>query len=174
MKALIIATLTIIVVGLISGCGSSTTSLTSSAVTGEQNLPYQILSSSLALPENVSPGVYVFRSTAEWSNFWNGQTPVLSFLDFTTNSIIAAVSIGTEALEITGLQTSPSGVIIDAIKIDGIGTIPINNGSVRTPDGQIITIPPITLSGGPHALIIAKPTFSGEANLNITSTYLRP
>src|ERR1035437_1613298 len=109
----------LLLAGIIAGCsGGNSTSSTTAQVPIPVPIPFQEIQTIGTVPKGL--GTSIFRSTAEWSDFWNSsfllppseQIPPVPSVDFSKNYVIAVVNTigGSGTFKITGVQTSATGI----------------------------------------------------------------
>lgn len=133
---------------------------TSSRSSTAQQLPFQTITDGYVGVGSHGPGVYVLRSTADFTAFWNAcfstgsNIPSPPSVDFTENVVVADVEMigGDVSLSITGVKASGDGVVIQV--------------SQQVPGPTCITPQYVTVQGQ----IISVPIFAGNATVEKTTT----
>ena len=123
--------------------------------------------SGLATPDKpvTNPSVFILRSSTEWTDQFKALPltvqPDMPLISFDDNVFIVVVdgfqSTSGHSITITGVQSSPTGVIVEAVEES-----PAINCSVQPWDNQpfhIISIP--NLSGSATLNLTHKETFCG-------------
>ena len=129
-----------------------------------QQVPFQTVENASVSPSQLAGGIYVLRSTTEWSDFWSilkasyFPQPALPLINFSENAVVAVIdssrTTGGYSITITRMLTSTAGLVVHAVH--------------QSPGPDCV----VTQALDQPYHLVTTPVFTGEATLSLTETVL--